>query len=170
MQNQYIVILIEVKIPYKTILVFGGGFDYSLVNFNWALMKQKFRFKVYPNVKTNPKRITLVTFRKFQVKLYGKSNENCANKTSFNLYFMLRGFNLNFMLRASKLLFDIRINPNFDNLKQTWPNFLPRDILPKLLVCVLHLLELVIKSKFGKCFSSTKQAFMSLIENLSNQV
>ena len=154
----------------KIILVFGGGFDYSLVNFNWALMKQKFRFKVYPNVKTNPKRITLVTFRKFQVKLYGKSNENCANKTSFNLYFMPRGFNLNFMLRASKLLFDIRINPNFDNLKQTWPNFLPRDILPKLLVCVIHLSELVIKSKFGKCFFVAKQAFISLIEQLSNQI
>ena len=116
-------------------------------------MKQKFRFKVYPNVKTNPKRITLVTFRKFQVKLYGKSNEN-----------------LNFMLRASKLLFDIRINPNFDNLKQTWPNFLPRDILPKLLVCVIHLSELVIKSKFGKCFFVAKQAFISLIEQLSNQI
>ena len=92
----------------KIILVYGGGFDYSLVNFNWALMKQKFQCKVYLDVKINPKRITLVTFRKFHVKLYGKSNQNCANKTPFNLFFMLRAFNLNFMQRALKLLFDIR--------------------------------------------------------------
>ena len=126
-------------------------------------MKQKFQGKVYLDVKINPKRITLVAFRKICVKLYGKSNENYANKNAFNLHFMLKAFNLNFMLRASKLLFDIRINTNFDNLKQTWPNFLPRDMLPKLLVCVIHLSELVIKSKFGKCFSVANQAFMSLI-------